>query len=136
MVELIPLVHPWIDSSNAPLYELKFPAEANDSEVESLCAAREDWAKHATYRVAWVVDLSKVLSANAYQRSVFSAHLKRFEPHDIAYNQGSALIVPNAFVRGLVTAVFWVRPPRFPNQFFADAASARGWARQRLFPDT
>src|SRR5262245_2821591 len=132
MAELIPLVHPWIDQSRAPLYELTFPAETTDQALAALCAARERWATRATYRVAWVVNLAGVLQAPASQRRIFGEHLKRFEPHDKAYNQGSALIVPNTFVRGLVTAVFWLNPPSFPNQCFATAGDARIWAEQQL----
>ena len=102
---------------------------ANDGrELLALCSARERWAQRAMYRVAWVVDLSGVLSATAQQRNLFSERFKRIEPHDRAYNQGSALIVPNAFVRGIVTAVFWLKPPSFPNQCFPDAKQAFAWA--------
>lgn len=131
-MDLVPLVHPWIDQSRAPIYVLTFPSQATDAEVMAMCTARERWAQRAMYRVAWVVDLSGVLSATAQQRSLFSEHLKRFEAHDRAYNQGSALIVPNSFVRGIVTAVFWLKPPSFPNQCFPDAAQAYAWAQKQL----
>jgi 1,2-phenylacetyl-CoA epoxidase PaaB subunit len=131
-MDVVPLVHPWIDQTRAPIYVLTFPSQASDGELLGMCAARERWAQRAMYRVAWVVDLSGVLSATAQQRNLFSEHLKRFEAHDRAYNAGSALIVPNAFVRGLVTAVFWLRPPSFPNQCFPEAAQAFAWAEKQL----
>ncbi|HKU41416.1 MAG TPA: hypothetical protein VJR89_24835 [Polyangiales bacterium] len=132
MVELIPLLHPWIDQSRAPLYELTFPPETTDQALTALCAARERWAVRANYRVAWVVNLAGVLQATANQRRLFGEHLKRFESHDKAYNQGSALVVPNTFVRGIVTAVFWLNPPSFPNQCFATPEAAREWAAEQL----
>jgi hypothetical protein len=130
--DLIALVHPWIDQSRAPLYELTFPSETTDQELTQLCVARERWAQRANYRVAWVVNLSGIMHATAGQRRLFSEHLKRFEPHDLAYNQGSALLVPNAFVRGIVTAVFWLKAPRFPNECFATIEDARAWAERQL----
>jgi hypothetical protein len=130
--DLIALVHPWIDQSRAPLYELTFPSQTTDQELTQLCAARERWAMRANYRVAWVVNLAGIVQATAGQRKLFSEHLKRFEPHDIAYNQGSALLVPNAFVRGIVTAVFWLKAPRFPNECFATIEDARAWAEHQL----
>jgi hypothetical protein len=132
MIDLIPLVHPWIDQSRAPIYELTFPKQASLEEVAALCSARERWAQRANYRVAWVVNLTGIMEATARQRTLFSEHLKRFEPHDVAYNQGSALIVPNAFVRGIVTAIFWMKPPLFPNECFATIEEARAWAGQQL----
>jgi hypothetical protein len=132
MIDLIPLVHPWIDQSRAPLYELTFPKQASLEEVAALCGARERWAQRANYRVAWVVNLAGILEATARQRTLFSEHLKRFEPHDVAYNQGSALLVPNAFVRGIVTAIFWMKPPLFPNECFSTLEEARTWAERQL----
>jgi hypothetical protein len=132
MLDLIPLAHPWIDQSRAPLYELTFPRHASLEEVAALCTARERWAQRANYRVAWVVNLASILEATARQRTVFSEHLKRFEPHDVAYNQGSALLVPNALVRGIVTAIFWMKPPLFPNECFSTIEAARTWAEQQL----
>jgi hypothetical protein len=132
MIDLIPLVHPWVDQSRAPVYELTFPKTASLEEIAGLCSARERWAQRANYRVAWVVNLTGIMEATARQRTVFSEHLKRFEPHDIAYNQGSALVVPNTFVRGIVTAIFWMKPPLFPNECFATIEEARAWANQQL----
>jgi hypothetical protein len=132
MARLVRLAHPWINEARAPLYELVFPAHASDDEVIGLCEAREAWATVAAYPVAWVVDLGSIMEATARQRKLFSEHLKRFEPHDLAFNRGSALIVPNAFVRGVVTAVFWLKQPRFPNECFATRHEATAWAEQRL----
>lgn len=82
--------------------------------------------------VAWVVDLSAIREASASQRKIFAEHLARFEAHDIAYNCGSALVVPSAVLRGLVTAVFWVKPPKFPNQLFEKREDALAWATRQL----
>jgi hypothetical protein len=130
--ELIPIEHAWIDSSRAPLYMMTFPVVTLDEDLRACCDARERWAKIAKYPVSWVVDLSAITNTTAKQRRIFSEHLARFEPHDRAYNRGSALIVPNAFLRGVVTAVFWLKPPTFPNECFATKEEALRWARIRL----
>jgi hypothetical protein len=82
--------------------------------------------------VAWVVQLSNLTKANAKQRRIFADHLKRFEEHDVQWNAGSALIVPSGWLRGLVTAVFWLSPPRFPHQAFARRTDALEWAQLQL----
>jgi hypothetical protein len=132
MPALIPLEHPWIDASGAPLYEFTFPSDTTDEALLALCEVRERWAARASYPVAWVVNLAGITSATAKQRRLFSEHLKRFERHDVTYNQGSALIVPNSFVRGIVTAVFWLKQPRFPNECFPTRPEAIAWAAERL----
>lgn len=124
--------HPWIDSSRAPLFQWNLPAAAEDDELEACLKAREDWALVAKYPCAWVVDLRHLLGVPATQRRLFAEHLKHFEPHDIAYNRGSALVIPNSMVRGIVTAVFWLSPPKFPNKAFDTREAALSWAAERL----
>jgi hypothetical protein len=132
MPTLVPLAHPWIDATRAPVYGINFPREATDEDVILFCRVREEWGAVAKYRVAWVVDLAGIIKATATQRRLFSEHLGRFEPHDIAYNQGSALVAPNAVVRGVVTAVFWLRAPCFPTECFSTHEEALAWASARL----
>lgn len=132
MARFVPLVHPWIDASRAPIYRLTFPERTTDDELQSMFVAREAWAKVAKYPVSWVVDLSNLLEATAKQRRLFGDHLERFEPHDLAWNRGSALVVPNTFLRGLVTAVFWIKPPKFPHELFPTADRAWSWSESQL----
>lgn len=134
MSRFVALTHPWIDSSNAPIYEVRFPVKASDDDVRSFAEARESWMRRANYSVSWVVDLTNLSSVPASQRRMFAEHLTRFEPHDVAHNRGSAIVVPNAFLRGIVTAVFWISNPKFPHKAFEVVEDARAWARERLGP--
>lgn len=130
--EYLEIEHPWVRHKHMPIYEWSFPAEASDDELEGFVQARERWAGRAHYPVAWVVDLTHLMKANASQRKLFAEHLKRFERHDVQWNAGSALIVPRAWLRGLVTAVFWIAPPKFPHQAFAKRSDALEWAQLQL----
>lgn len=124
--------HPWVSHDLIPIYRWAFPKETTDEQLDAFVQAREDWATHAEYPVAWVVDLSNITKASATQRKVFAEHLKRFEEHDVRWNAGSALIVPAGWLRGVVTAVFWISPPRFPNKIFAGPFEGRSWAKRQL----
>lgn len=129
---LIPLDHPWIDSARAPLYVLRFPPSTTDEELHACCTAREVWADRARYPVAWVVDMSAVREVTARQRQMFGAHLGKMDRHNFNYNRGASLIVPNAIVRGMVTAAFWIKPPRFPHRLFATRSEGLRWAEDQL----
>jgi hypothetical protein len=131
-VQYIEIDHPWVSHRHVPIYEWTFPPQATDEELEAFVQARESWATRARYPVAWVVELSNISKANAKQRRTFAEHLKRFEAHDVRWNGGSALIVPRAWLRGLVTAVFWISPPKFPHQAFAKRSDALEWAQKQL----
>lgn len=132
MIPLPPIGSPWIDESRAPLYQLSFPSDPTDEVLLDMCAARERWMNVARFPVAWVVDMTNLGNVTARQRRIFGDHLQRFEPHDLAWNQGSAIIVPNALLRGVVTAVFWLKPPRFPHESFKTKDEALRWASERL----
>ena len=79
--------------------------------------------------IAWVIDLTHITKAPATQRRALAGHLKRFEAFSARWNAGSALVVPNAWLRGLATAVFWVSPPKFPTELFSEPLEAERWAR-------
>jgi hypothetical protein len=130
--EYLEIDHPWVSHRHMPIYEWTFPSEATDEELDAFVRAREEWATRAHYPVAWVVELSNLTKANAKQRRAFAEHLKRFEEHDVHWNGGSALIVPSGWLRGLVTAVFWISPPKFPHQTFAKRTDALEWAQLQL----
>ncbi|MGB8332168.1 MAG: hypothetical protein WCE62_18725 [Polyangiales bacterium] len=128
----IEIDHCWISNDEMPLYRWTFPEEATDEELEACLRAREHWGARAHYHVAWVIDLSNIIKASATQRQAFARHLKRFEEYNIRWNTGSALVVPKAWLRGLVTAVFWLSPPEFPNKLFSEPLEAEGWAKAQL----
>jgi len=130
--EYVEIDHAWVSHQHVPIYEFTFPAEASDEDLDAFVRAREEWATRAHYPVAWVVELSNLTKANAKQRRVFADHLKRFEEHDVQWNGGSALVVPSGWLRGLVTAVFWLAPPKFPHQAFAKRTDALEWAQLQL----
>lgn len=130
--DYVEIDHPWVVHKHMPIYEWTFPSEATDQELTRFIQAREAWATRARYPVAWVVELSNLTKATATQRRMFAEHLKRFEEHDVSWNGGSALVVPSAWLRGLVTAVFWLAPPKFPHQAFSKRSDALEWAQLQL----
>jgi hypothetical protein len=130
--EYIEIDHPWISNDLMPLYRWTFPSEATDEELSACLRAREDWAIRARYTIAWVIDLSNITKAPATQRKALAEHLKRFEEFSARWNAGSALIVPRPWLRGVVTAVFWISPPKFPNEVFSEPLEAESWAKKQL----
>ena len=124
--------HPWIDSTHAPVYIWTFPSTASDDEMIACCEAREQWAKLARHPCAWVVDLREILRVPPPQRKLFAEHLKRFEAHDEKYNRGSGLVLSNAWLRGVVSAIFLLSPPKFPNKTFATIDDARRWCTDQM----
>lgn len=130
--EYIEIDHPWISNDSMPVYRWTFPPEATDDELSACFRARNDWATRVRYCFAWIIDVSNVTRAAATQRKALAEHLKSHEAFSEQWNAGSALIVPNAWLRGLVTAVFWVSPPSYPHETFSEPIEAERWASKQL----
>ena len=132
LAEYIEIDHPWFSNDLMPIHRWTFPSEATDEELRVSIRAREDWAIRARYPMAWVIDLSNVTKAPATQRRALAEHLKRFGELSGPWYAGSALIVPTSWLRGLVTAVTWISPPKFPYQVFSEPTDAERWATKQL----
>jgi hypothetical protein len=115
-----------------PVYEYTIPAEATDEELDAFVRERDEWATRAHYPVAWLVDLSNITQSTERQRRVFAEHLKGFQEHAAQWNGGSAIIAPSGWLRGVVTAVFWIWPPKFAYRVFAKRTDALEWAQLQL----
>lgn len=48
------------------------------------------------------------------------------------YNRGVAFVTESALIRGAMTALQWISPPRVPTVYEATMESARVWARTQL----
>jgi hypothetical protein len=132
MDRYLPIKHAWVDSSRAPLYQVSFPAHASDEKLLSYCRAVESWSAHVTYPVAWLMDLSRVEQVSAQQRAIFAKYMQGMEDFDRRCTKGSALILPNALMRGIATAIFWLYSPRFEHRTFAACAEGLSWLREVL----
>ena len=130
--EQIEIQHPWISNDRMPIYRCTFPAEATIEDLKAFFRARDDWAAQVRYPFAWVFDLSDIAKAPATHRKALAEHIKRHEEFSARWNAGAALVVPSAWLRGLVTAVFWISPPRYPHQTFSNPLEAERWATEQL----
>jgi len=128
----VEIIHPWFSNELMPIYRWTFPSAATDEQLTACLRAREELARHVRYDMAWIIDMSHIEEAPAIQRKAVAEHLQRFDADCGRRNAGSALIVPNAWLRGLVTAVTWISAPRFPIRLFSEPVEAERWAKRQL----
>jgi hypothetical protein len=132
MDQLLSIKHPWVDSSEAPLYRVTFPTNASDEQLRAYCRAVESWSLKVRYPVGWVMDLSQVAQVSAPQRASFAKFMESMQAFDKLYTRACALILPGAFLRGVATAIFWLYRPAFLHRTFADCGEGLAWARAVL----
>lgn len=130
MESYLPIRHAWVDSSAAPIYQVTFPAGGSDEQLLSYCRAVESWTSQVAYPVGWVMDLSRVKNVSAQQRAMFAKYMEGLEAFDRRYTRASALILPNALLRGVATAIFWLYVPPFEHRTFAEAGEGLAWVRE------
>jgi hypothetical protein len=124
--------HDWLDPSRAPLYVVTYPAVRAPEDVKHAHEAIESVYRRAAGPVAWLVDARSVRGANATERQIVVEHEKRVAPFARKYCAGLGLVIPNAIVRGLFTAVTWMAPLQYPFKVVDTCAEAELWLQGRL----
>ena len=71
-----------------------------------------------------MVDLSRVRTSRAGQRKLIANYDAQYPARCFPWSCGVAYVLPNAFVRGLVTAIDWLSPPRYERAKFSDYDAA------------
>lgn len=132
MERYLPIKHPWVDSSIAPLYRVTFPASSSDEQLLAYCRAVEGWSARVSHPVAWLMDLSRVAEVSAHQRAMFAKYMRGMEAFDRRCTKGTALILSSALMRGVVTAIFWLYDPPFQHRTFSAPGDGQAWLRQVL----
>lgn len=106
--------HPWFDSTRAPLYVWTFPPTFTDEELEAALDAHAEWRRSMHRTHTFVIDLSRIRSATATQRWIVARHLRDAASHARAYVCATAIVVPSALHRALMSAVFRIQSPPTP----------------------
>ena len=84
--------------------------------VNALAYLEELWRRTpAGTKSFMVTDLSRMkLGAPASQRKTAAEFMARNDGLQRLASAGGAIVVASAMVRGVITAVFWIRPPPVP----------------------
>jgi hypothetical protein len=132
-------IHPWIDSTHAPVYHLTYraydPTDSRQlatytSEHNALYALLAEWTAARRRAYGFTIDMSHVQStALTRQRAI--QYMEKVRERGSPFMACRAFIVPSEEVRGVLTAVFWHSPPNYPHAFFKTTPEAREWAREQ-----
>jgi hypothetical protein len=107
-----------------PLVLMEFPEQrVSDAALHALLdhlEAVEREAVKAREKGFFITDLTRVREvAPASQRKYVGEWLKRTAPLQRAAGVGGANVAPSPILRGVITAVFWIKPPPTPSIFVA-----------------
>jgi hypothetical protein len=121
-----------VDTTDWPIVLIDFPAKHERSSLVAMLAHLETLLREGEQegdRSFVITDLSRIRSIpGADQRRYSAEWMQRTLELQKAATVGAANVAPSAVLRGIVTAVFWIRPPATPTAVVAsrEEAIARG----------
>ena len=128
---------PNLDLSEWPLVIFHAPASMTNEEMQTVMDAVHEIYQHGE-SFGFLLDLRKYTKADPEQRKIMTDSLARNEEFGKKYCVGAAMIFSSPVVRGILTALHWVRPPVYPQKVFKEEPDARAWVtaklRERLGP--
>lgn len=125
-------VGPFLTLRADRIFLMDFGDSPNDTQLDEHRDAFTRWCDANVRPVGGIVFLRRLLTGTAKQRRKMAELEKRLEDHDAKYVKAIGIVAPNAMTRGLVTAVFWLKPPVYPYQMFATFEEAIAWVEAEM----
>lgn len=121
-----------IDESRWPKVRITWPSTVvDDAEFErvidrisALTARREHYVI--------IHDARHAVRATPKQRAYAAAAQEKTADDAAHYLVGSAIVVSNPLVAGVVRAINWIAPPTYPQRIFSSLEDAEVWCNERL----
>ncbi len=85
-------------------------------------------------RYTLLFDARNAKPLGAQQRKLLADASLPTAPHAARNCAGSAIVVSNMLLAGIVTALHWLKPTDYPEKVFSSMAEAEAWLDERLRP--
>jgi len=107
------------------------PRPVTDAELDSFMQAFAQVVDQRKQPYAVVVDLRESSGLTPRQRQAISNSMADTDARVLAGcpNCGGALVFSSAVLRGMLTAILWIKKPKHETRVFANAHEAVAWAR-------
>ena len=114
------------------LVVVTFDGPVSDPELADMLEVLKGVVTDASRRAGFVFDVSRGVVSPASQRQTMAQWLKEHSPTIARNCTAAAYVLPNAALRGLLTALLWVVPHPIPHRVTASAVEAIDWVKGRL----
>lgn len=121
-----------IDLSLWPIILVNTPPGFTDVELK---AYYDDIAKAMLSRpgpYVNIIDARNAPTPTASQRKIMADFRAVHQEHIRKYCKGSAFVFESAVMRGIITAIHWLRQPEMPHKSFGSLMEAMNWAKVQL----
>ena len=129
--ETVTVTAPTIEREDR-LVTVRFSGGITDGELTIMLDTLSELVNDPALRPAFVFDVSHGVVPPARQRQQMGEWLRR---HSAAVGRqcvAAAYVLPNAGLRGMLTAILWVAPHPIPHLVCKTLFEGRAWARSQL----
>ncbi len=121
------------DESDWPRFRIRFQGPGID--LDDVAAFRREMDRVLSRRERFVsiVDGRRVTEMpGPLVRKAFADSLAKHRLQLSDWCAGEAIVVESNFLRGLITAIFWITSPAHPSKTFTEPGAARDWTLTQL----
>lgn len=119
----------WTDMSRWPVVLITLPKAVTDDQLADLIVHTARMKKDRPGMYALVLDLRKTEAVSPTQRKMLTDSMEKLDGESAPDRcAGVALVFSSQVLRGVLTAIFWVRRPACPCSVFTDRGDALVWA--------
>ena len=122
-----------LDLSHWPVAVTTPPqSTVSDEELSDYLSRYYDLTEERGGNYVTVIELTGHPGITATQRSHITEYMRSIEQRDSATCVGTGLVFDSKMLRGLLTAIFWVKRPEYEIKVFGDVQTAIEWGRRKV----
>ena len=121
-----------IDQANWPLLIVTTPTTVEDEELEQFLASYSDVITSRGERYGLVLDVSQTKKLNPAQRRKLTNVMEQNREFNKEHCACCAMVFNSIFIKGILTAIFWVHKPPHPTKPFTEREDAIKWAKTMI----
>ena len=119
------------DESQWPLVRVTVRPEVSAAENDEMYDRFRKMLARKTV-CALVHDSRQAPPVGAIERQKVAQLMAELEPLAQRYMAGAAVVLSSAVQRGIMTAILWIRPARYPLVILSSVEAGETWAREQL----
>lgn len=120
-----------VDDARWPLVVVTWPADVvGDADLERFLARSYELVQRGRHGVLHIGIRASGLDSR--QRRRVAQHMKEHDDELAHAVVATAVVAESAIIFGMITAIGWLAPPRFPQRAFRGRADAEDWIQKML----
>jgi hypothetical protein len=119
------------DYQRSPLVVIQWPVEWGAGELQLFMEEMTNMVRREE-RIAVLNDIRRTRAPTAAERKLIAAAVSESDLYFHKYVVGWADVSSSALIRGIVTAILWMNPSRYPHSIHGSVIDGEKWCRKQL----